>query len=98
MKIDFIGLQDAVTFTDQSPEGYRHRYEKIRPGQPSSHNEETCVYCIHRAAQEPARRAARLANVEAAFAEAGVGRDDMEVDSDAYSDEGDEEEMAIDLS
>ncbi|KAL5533823.1 hypothetical protein ACEPAG_283 [Sanghuangporus baumii] len=93
--LNMLVEQDAVTFTEQSPEGYRHRYERIRPGQPSSHNEETCVYCLHRASQEPAQRAARLAEIEAAFEEAGLGRDDMDVDSDSDVDsdeEGEEEE------
>ncbi|EJD03492.1 uncharacterized protein FOMMEDRAFT_166890 [Fomitiporia mediterranea MF3/22] len=72
--------QDAVTFTEQSAERYRHRYERILPGRPSCHNEDTCVYCLHRTAQAPAERSARMAEIEAAFQEAGLGRDDMDVD------------------
>lgn len=96
----FILTQEAVTFTEPAAdpaERYRHHYERIKPGTPSSHNEETCVYCLHRAEQIPARRAARLAEVEAAFVEAGLGREDMDVDMDDDDDDDDETDADSDM-
>ncbi|KAI5119711.1 hypothetical protein M0805_001425 [Coniferiporia weirii] len=81
--------RDCVTFTEQSNDParrFRHRYENIVPGQPSSHSEETCAYCLHRLSHADQERTARLAEIEEAFEEAGVGRADMNMDVDSDSD------------
>lgn len=92
--------QDAVIFTDESADGtlMRHRYEKFVAGQPTSHSEETCAYCIHRASRTEQARSQHLAEVEEAFELAGVGRgaiDDDESDADMEEDSDDDDEMNV---
>lgn len=93
-----------MTFTDQSGPGTgtRHQYENVVPGRPTSHNEETCAYCVHRAAQAERVRRERMAEIEACFEVAGVGRsgsgaedddEDLETETDAYT----ETDMGTDM-
>ena len=66
-----------------------HRYENFVPGRPSSHNEDTCLYCLHRSSQYRTRRLSHQSHssdpeeIEQLFSEAGVGREETEMDADS---------------
>ena len=83
-------------FAQAEGERIRHRYEKVEVGRPSSHSEDTCVYCLHGDRRTEAVARQRLEEVELLFEDAGVGRPrNSETDpEDMDMDEGSEIECA----
>lgn len=82
---DLTISQDAVEFTEDDINGERehYRYMKVLPGQPSAHNEDTCVYCQARLERAAAALRRRVEELEPLFEDAGVGRSrDDEFDTD----------------